>query len=123
MKPRCAHDFRQRDNVFVAIVLLCLISHIKHRKSAVCCCRESNRCSEASGALLLFVAGTCLLLAEAVECARLRAFSIGLSLPVSLPSPDLIRGLAGQSSIHWSVVARSPGQSRIKSGRTMAAQR
>jgi len=31
MKPMCVHDLRQRDNVFVAIVLLCLIPHIKYR--------------------------------------------------------------------------------------------
>jgi len=29
----------------------------------------------------------------------LKHFSTGLTLPVSLPSPDLIRGLTGQSSI------------------------
>src|SRR5258705_5193713 len=29
MKPRCAHDLRRRDNVFMAIVLLCLMPYIK----------------------------------------------------------------------------------------------
>jgi hypothetical protein len=60
MKTRCAHDLRQRDNVFMAIVLLCLISHIKYRESAerLWFRRIESPPANSGGALLLLAAGS-----------------------------------------------------------------
>src|SRR6266478_4110692 len=78
MKPRCTHDLRRRYNVFMAIVLLCLIPYIKYRKSA--CVVSANRIDapKSTALLLLFVAGICFLVSDIRHREMRSAFSYSM---------------------------------------------
>src|SRR6266436_4815080 len=94
MKPRCTHDLRRRYNVFMAIVLLCLIPYIKYRKSA--CVVSTNRIDapKSTALLLLFVAGICFLLAEAPVMARLAGsflHEVDMAVVHALPGDQVSR--------------------------------
>jgi hypothetical protein len=71
MKLRRAHDLRRGNNIFVSIILLCLIPNAqRHIPARACCCDESNHCSKVNLAWLILPFMACHLEIDCVNGYR-----------------------------------------------------